>query len=79
VGIFEESAIAMLNIRDWAFRGPIFVADTLTIEMELVGKRLTSRGDSGIVEREFRLRSQSGEIVQSGSSDMMIARRPLAA
>ncbi len=75
-GIFEGSAIAMLNLTEWAFKGPILIGDTLTIEMEIAGKRLTSKGDAGIIERRFRLLNQSAAVIQAGSSDMMIARRP---
>jgi acyl dehydratase len=75
-GIFEESAIAMLNIREWAFRKPILIGTTITVEMHIVGKRMTSAGKSGIVERRFDLVDETGELLQSGFSDMMIARRP---
>jgi acyl dehydratase len=71
-GIFEESAIAMLNIRDWTFRKPILIGSTITIQMHIVAKRLTSNGRSGIVERRFDLIDENNEILQSGYSDMMI-------
>lgn len=74
-GVFEKSAIGMLNVRDWIFKLPIFIGDTITIEMEIVDKRLTSRGDRGILQRRFDLRNQRQEMVQSGFCDMMIARR----
>ena len=74
-GIFEESAIAMLNLRDWSFQAPIFIGDTVTVSMEIVAKRLTSRG-AGIIERRFELRRQDGAVLQVGLSDMMIALRP---
>ncbi len=75
-GIFEESAVAMLNIRDWSFHEPILIGDTLVVEMEVSGKRLTSRGNVGIVERRFTLTKQGGTAVQRGFSDMMILLRP---
>ncbi len=78
-GIFEESAIAMLNLRDWAFKGPILIGDTITVSMEITGKRLTSSGTAGILERRFTLTNQSGAVLQVGSSDMMIACRPAPA
>ena len=77
-GIFEESAVAMLNIREWSFRKPILIGTTITVEMHITGKRLTSAGRSGIVERRFDLVDEAGELLQSGFSDMMIALRPPA-
>lgn len=75
-GIFEESAIGMLNVRDWNFKAPILIGVTIYVEMLLEDKRLTSKGDAGIVMRRFRLLTERGEVVQEGCSDMMIRRRP---
>ncbi len=77
-GIFEESAIAMLNIRDWTFKKPILIGCTITIEMHIVAKRMTSNGRAGIIERRFDLIDENSELLQSGLSDMMIALAPEA-
>ena len=71
-GLFDGSAIAMLGIRDWTFKGPIFVGDTIHFEMEIVSKRLTSKEDRGIVDRQFRLINQRGETVQEGNIAIML-------
>jgi acyl dehydratase len=74
-GLFEESAIALLNIRDWNFRQPILIGDTIHVAMEFTAKRLTSRGDRGIVERRVELINQSEAVVQSGLTDIMLKLR----
>jgi acyl dehydratase len=71
-GLFDGSVVAMLGIRDWRFKAPIFVGDTLHFEMEIVSKRLTSKGDRGIVDRKFGLINQRGEVVQEGHIGAMI-------
>lgn len=71
-GLFGGSVIAMLGIRDWRFEAPIFVGDTLHFDMEIISKRLTSKGDRGIVDRKFYLLNQRGEAVQEGHIGMMI-------
>ena len=71
-GLFDGSAIAMLGIRDWIFKGPIFVGDTIHFEMEIVSKRLTSKEDRGIVDRKFKLINQRGETVQEGNIAIML-------
>ena len=71
-GLFGGSAIAMLGIRDWQFKAPIFVDDTLHFEMEIVSKRLTSGGDRGIIDRKFSLINQRGEVVQEGHIGLML-------
>jgi acyl dehydratase len=74
-GIFEKSVIAMLSIDGWRFAGPIYVGDTLTVRMTITGKRLTKSGSTGIIDREFEIRNQRNELVQSGRSDALIKLR----
>lgn len=71
-GLFSGSAIAMLGIKDWQFKAPIFIGDTLHFELEILSKRLTSKGDRGIVGRRFRLINQRGEVTQEGDIDIML-------
>ncbi len=71
-GWFGTSAIAMTDIGDWAFVRPLCCGDTVTMEMEIVGCRVVSAGDKGIVSRVFTLFNQNGEIVQRGKSGMLI-------
>lgn len=75
-GWFSESALAMLSIDRWAFKGPIFVGDTLRGEMEILSKRVTSSGDRGIVGRRFSLLNQRDEEVQAGELGMIIKLAP---
>jgi acyl dehydratase len=72
LGIFDGSAIAMLGIDEWRFRAPIFIGDTITVEMTITALRRTSSGDRGIVGRHFRIRNQRDETVQEGSIGLMI-------
>lgn len=74
-GIFEETAVAMLNVRDWAFKAPILIGQTIYVEMLVESKRPTSRGDAGVVVRRFRLLS-GGDVVQEGYCDLLIRCRP---
>jgi acyl dehydratase len=71
-GIFSGSAMAMLDITEWRFEKPVFVGDTLHATVEIVSKRLTSRGDRGVVDRLFRIINQRGEVVQIGHIGLMI-------
>jgi acyl dehydratase len=75
-GWFGGAVIAMLGIDGWRFKGPIFVGDTLHCEVEILGKRLASSGDRGIVERRMRLINQRDEVVQEGNINLMIRLRP---
>lgn len=74
--VFEKSGVAMLGIRDWRFLLPIYIGDTLSVEMTFGSKRLTSKGNVGLLERKFIIRNQHGKDVQVGVSDMLIQCRP---
>jgi acyl dehydratase len=74
-GWFAESALAMLDVEHWVFQAPIFVGDTIRCEMEIVDRRMTSKGDKGVVGRRFTLRNQRDEVVQAGEIGLLIRLR----
>jgi acyl dehydratase len=74
-GIFDDSVIAMLSIDGWRFLKPIFVGDTLSVRMTVLGKRLSKSGSTGIIDRGFAVLNQNGESVQEGRSDALIKLR----
>lgn len=69
---YEEPVIGALGLKDWTFKTPLFIGDTVHVEIEILGKRVTSRGDSYIVERRIRLVKQGNVIVQEGQADVML-------
>jgi len=74
-GSFDNSTLGMLSIDEWTFKAPIYVGDTLTVEMTIVAKRLTKKADRGIIDRRFDILNQDKALVQTGRSAMMIALR----
>lgn len=74
-GVFEGSAVALLGIDEWRFTAPVFIGDTLTLTVEIVGTRLTSNGNTGVVQRMLQLRNQRGESVQQGRMDILMLTR----
>jgi len=72
IGIFEGSAVALLGVDEWRFRAPIFIGDTVRCRIQILGKRLTSGGETGVVQRRFELLNQRGDIVQDGRMDVMV-------
>jgi acyl dehydratase len=66
----------MLNLKDWEFKAPIFIGDTIYVEMAILDKRLSSKGNVGIVGRRFTLITHEGKVLQTGYSDMMIKVAP---
>ncbi|MQA14288.1 MAG: dehydratase [Pseudonocardiaceae bacterium] len=75
-GAFEGSAVALLGIDDWRFRAPVKIGDTVRCGVRIVGTRLTSKRDAGVVARQFSLLNQRDELTQDGRMDVLVAVRP---
>lgn len=72
LALFTESMGAMLSIEGWDFKEPVFINDTLHLELIIESKRLTSSGNAGVVRRRLRLINQRDEVVQEGIVTVMI-------
>lgn len=79
LGLFTDTTVALLGV-DWKFRAPVFIGDTLRLRVRIASKRLTARGDAGVLEREMTLVNQRGEVVQEGTMPILVrVRAPRAA
>lgn len=76
LGIFEGTAVAMLDLQDWRFHRPIFIDDTLHLDLEITSKRLARDGARGVIGRKMGLINQEGQTVQEGASAILVLARP---
>lgn len=76
LGVFEGSSVALLGVDEWRFLLPLRIGDTVHCRVEILGTRLTSKQDAGILLRRFTLVNQRDEVVQEGKIDLMVRRRP---
>jgi acyl dehydratase len=76
LGVFEFCSIALLGIDDWRFRRPLLLGDTVRVRVEILGTRLTSKGDAGILHRRFTLLNQREEDIQDGEVPLLVSLRP---
>ena len=66
-------------IRDGVYLGtdkekhssPVFPGDAITGEIEILSKRLTSKGDNYIITYKFQVRNQEGQVVTEGENTCM--------
>ncbi|MFS0553818.1 MaoC/PaaZ C-terminal domain-containing protein [Brevibacillus sp. 179-C9.3 HS] len=76
----STTLIALLGINSWRFLRPLKFGDTIHLDIEIIGKEETSKPDRGIVYFKRKVVNQRGELVQEGTTPMMIlrekARRP---
>jgi acyl dehydratase len=61
---------------NWKFSGPIFVGDRIQAEVTVHARRETKRSDRGILTLAFKVMNQRGEVVQEGTNELMVLRRP---
>ncbi|MFF2528007.1 MaoC/PaaZ C-terminal domain-containing protein [Brevibacillus sp. NPDC058079] len=69
------SLLALLGIQSWRFLGPLKIGDTIHLEVEIVEKEQTSKPDRGIVYFKRKMLNQRGEVVQEGTTPMLIRRK----
>lgn len=72
----KKSVIALMEIK-WKFLKPVFIGDTIHLEVEIIEKKETSKPDRGIVILKRTVVNQKGDAVQEGDIIMMIRRRPI--
>jgi acyl dehydratase len=70
----EESILAFLELT-WQFKRPIFIGDTIHVEQVVKEMRDTSKEDRGILTFEKELINQHREVVQTGTTTILLAKR----
>lgn len=68
----ENPVIAALGIREWVFKAPLYIADTVRAELKIVDKRVTSDRRRAVIGRRLRLINQDGVVIQEGLADLMV-------
>ena len=58
--------LAFLSVRDWQFKGPVFIGDTIHMRSKVVDKEVRARGRRGILTWQRQILNQEGKIVQEG-------------
>lgn len=75
LGIMEGTLIAFAGMT-WSFLLPIKIGDTVHVVQRVKEMRETSKQDRGLVVLEKELINQRGEIVQKGTTTVLMRRRP---
>lgn len=74
-GRFDETIVALVEIRSWKFKGPVLIGDTVRVHSEVVEVCEVSTPGRGIVIERIEVRNQRGETVQHGEMVTMLRRR----
>jgi 3-hydroxybutyryl-CoA dehydratase len=67
--------LAVLNVKDWYFREPVFVGDTIRVRNSVLEKESRGRGRLGIVTWSRTIVNQEGKVVQEGTTLTLVEGR----
>lgn len=67
--------LAFLNIREWHFREPVFVGDTVRVKAKVLEKEERARGRRGVITWQRQVVNQEGKVVQEGVTVTLVEGR----
>ena len=70
----EDSILALLELT-WQFKAPICIGDTIHVEQVVQDLRESSQGDRGILTFDKKIINQKDEVVQTGKTTLLLAKR----
>lgn len=74
LGITDGTLLAFMGMT-WSFHHPIKINDTIHVAQRVKELRETSQPDRGLLTFEKELLNQHGQVVQSGTTTVLIARK----
>jgi 3-hydroxybutyryl-CoA dehydratase len=74
-GILEGTIIAFREIKGWRFVKPVFIGDTIHVDLEVLETKNLSRIGAGVVLIGLDVRNQNDETVMKGTWSALIALR----
>jgi 3-hydroxybutyryl-CoA dehydratase len=67
--------LAFLAIREWHFRGPVFIGDTLHMVSKILSKEARGRGRRGEIVWQRQILNQQRKVVQEGITVTLVEGR----
>ncbi len=67
--------LAFLSIREWHFREPVFVGDTVRVRTRLLQKEERARGRRGVLTWQRKILNQDDKVVQEGITMTLVEGR----
>ena len=74
-GILHGTGMAFLGV-EMKILNPVFIGDTVSVEIEVVDKRETKKPDRGIVTFFHRVKNQDDTVVMEYEVKRMLRRKP---
>jgi acyl dehydratase len=70
---FADPFLGALGLTDWSFKAPLFIGDTILVDVEILDKRVTRSGDKYVVQRKLRLLKADGTLCHEGVASALLA------
>jgi len=67
--------LAFLGIREWEFKGPVFIGDTIRVRSKILAKEARARGRRGVVTWQRQIVNHEGKVVQAGLTVTLVEGR----
>ena len=71
--------LALLSFREWHFRAPVFMGDTIRVKTKVLDKEFRGKGRRGTITWQRQILNQSGKVVQEGASTTLVESRNMSA
>ncbi len=75
-GVMEGTVVAFREISEWKFVKPVYINDTIHVEMEVIETKELRRIGAGAVIISMNVINQNNETVMKGIWNTLIALRP---
>jgi len=75
-GVLEGTVFAFREINNWKFSSPVFIGDTVRVELEVIETKALPRLGGGAVVIELAVKNQQNETTMKGSWTALVANQP---
>ncbi len=75
-GILEGTVIAFREINSWKFSAPVYLGDTIHVEMEILETKPAPRLGGGAVVIRLNVKKQDGKTAMRGTWTVLVASAP---
>lgn len=72
-GFIEGTVLAFREIAEWKFIKPVFIGDTIHVELEVMDIKPVRRIGGGLIVIKAEIKNQSGEVTARGNWEALIA------
>lgn len=75
-GFLEDTVLVLREVKDWKFSLPVYIGDTIHVEIEVAAARRMARLGGGLLELTMDVLNQTGDRVMKGSWQVLVKSQP---